>query len=217
MFEGFTPETVDFLWGIRLNNNREWFLEHKKEYTDNLYKPMKELGWELLEPYVEEEGQLLKVSRIYRDSRMHYPVPYKDHLWISLRRNGDDWSACPNLFFEITPDGFSYGLILWRPKPAAMERMRRAIAAKPKEFLALVEKTERETGLPLTAGAYKKHKPCEDERLIPFYFWKDNIQCIHHEAVSENLFGKELKDRVALLWQQLTPIYRFLDSICLEP
>ena len=31
MFEGFSPETVDFLWGIRLNNNREWFLAHKKD------------------------------------------------------------------------------------------------------------------------------------------------------------------------------------------
>lgn len=29
MFTGFTPETIDFLWGIRMNNNREWFLEHK--------------------------------------------------------------------------------------------------------------------------------------------------------------------------------------------
>ena len=26
MFEGFSPETFDFLWGIRMNNNREWFL-----------------------------------------------------------------------------------------------------------------------------------------------------------------------------------------------
>ena len=24
MFTGFSPETVDFLWGIRMNNNREW-------------------------------------------------------------------------------------------------------------------------------------------------------------------------------------------------
>ena len=23
MFEGFTPETIDFLWGIRMNNNRQ--------------------------------------------------------------------------------------------------------------------------------------------------------------------------------------------------
>lgn len=29
MFTGFTPETIDFLWGIRMNNNRDWFLEHK--------------------------------------------------------------------------------------------------------------------------------------------------------------------------------------------
>ena len=37
MFTGFTPETVDFLWGIRLNNNREWFLANKKQYVDTLY------------------------------------------------------------------------------------------------------------------------------------------------------------------------------------
>ena len=29
-FAGFSPETFDFLWGIRLNNNKEWFAEHKK-------------------------------------------------------------------------------------------------------------------------------------------------------------------------------------------
>ncbi len=32
MFDGFSPKTVDFLWGIRMNNNREWFLTHKQEY-----------------------------------------------------------------------------------------------------------------------------------------------------------------------------------------
>ena len=31
-FQGFSPETVDFLWGIRLNNNRDWFLAHKAQY-----------------------------------------------------------------------------------------------------------------------------------------------------------------------------------------
>ena len=44
MFEGFTPETVDFLWGIRLNNERGWFLEHKDQYDRALYGPMKALS-----------------------------------------------------------------------------------------------------------------------------------------------------------------------------
>ena len=36
MFQGFTPETVDFLWGIRMNNNRDWFLAHKKDYVNRV-------------------------------------------------------------------------------------------------------------------------------------------------------------------------------------
>ena len=44
MFTGFSPETIDFLWGIRLNNNREWFEAHKKQYQTTLYEPMKAAG-----------------------------------------------------------------------------------------------------------------------------------------------------------------------------
>ena len=29
MFTGFTPETIDFLWGIRMNNNKDWFTANK--------------------------------------------------------------------------------------------------------------------------------------------------------------------------------------------
>ena len=49
MFEGYSPETVDFLWGIRLNNNREWFLEHKNDYVEKLYEPTKALGKDIFE------------------------------------------------------------------------------------------------------------------------------------------------------------------------
>ena len=30
-FQGFTRETVDFMWGIRFNNEREWFMAHKED------------------------------------------------------------------------------------------------------------------------------------------------------------------------------------------
>ena len=68
MFTGFTPETIDFLWGIRMNNNRDWFLEHKKQYVSTLYEPMKALGKDLFAPFMEIPGTILKVSRIYRDA-----------------------------------------------------------------------------------------------------------------------------------------------------
>ena len=139
MFNGFSPETVDFLWGIRLNNNREWFLQHKPEYVEHLYQPMKALGGELFAPFIEVPGQLLKVSRIYRDARMHHDLPYKESLWICIRPDVEWWMENPCLFFEITPDGISYGLLWWKPRPQTMKLFRQRISADPKIFLKLVE------------------------------------------------------------------------------
>lgn len=48
MFSGFSNETVDFMWGIRFNNEREWFEAHKDAYLSSFYRPMKALGEELL-------------------------------------------------------------------------------------------------------------------------------------------------------------------------
>ena len=131
MFTGFTPETIDFLWGIRMNNNRDWFLEHKKQYVDTLYQPMKSLGAELFQPFLNRTGDILKVSRIYRDARLHHPQPYKESLWICIRRDVEWWAENPCLFFEIRPEGVSYGFSLWKPKSSAMEAFRRRLAAHP--------------------------------------------------------------------------------------
>ena len=66
-FQGFTPETIDFLWGIRMNNNREWFLEHKQDYANYLYEPMKALGKDLFQPFLEKDGTLLKEYHMIKE------------------------------------------------------------------------------------------------------------------------------------------------------
>ena len=103
MFTGFSPETIDFLWGIRMNNNRDWFQANKKQYVDKLYEPMKALGKELFEPFMERPGNLLKVSRIYRDARLHHPDPYKESLWVCIRQETDNWAECPACFLRSIP------------------------------------------------------------------------------------------------------------------
>ena len=208
-FQGFSPETIDFLWGIRMNNDRAWFLEHKKDYVNYLYEPMKALGKELFQPFLASPGTLLKVSRIYRDTRLHHPLPYKESLWICIRQDVEWWAENPCLFFEITPDNISYGFAWLRPRPAVLEQLRRDISAKPGDFLKLIAKTEKDSGLPITAENYKRPKPCEDPRLLPFFSWKRDICCIRTEEISPATFGPELKDRVAKFLAALTPLYDF--------
>ena len=85
----FSPETMDFLWGIRFNNNRAWFAEHKQQYQTALLEPMKALAAEL-QPSVGD-GLRLHVSRIYRDMRMHPSTFYKDSLWMCFLAEDGPW------------------------------------------------------------------------------------------------------------------------------
>ena len=213
MFTGFTPETIDFLWGIRMNNNRDWFLEHKKQYEDTLYQPMKSLGAELFQPFLNRTGDILKVSRIYRDARLHHPQPYKESLWICIRRDVEWWAENPCLFFEIRPEGVSYGFSLWKPKSSAMEAFRRRLAAHPEEFPEILERVQKDVGMELTAVCYKRPKEAPSQALAPYFAWKEDISLIVNEPVGEELFGPELGRRAGAFLEKLIPLYDYFNLI----
>ena len=211
MFEGFSPETVDFLWGIRMNNNREWFLAHKSDYVQKLYEPMKALGWALFQPFMDCPGEIYKVSRIYRDARLHHPLLYKESLWICIRQDVQWWAENPCLYFEINPEGIDYGFFIWKMRPVAMKQFRQSIAARPDEFLAIVEQVEKATGQQVRAEEYARPEKCDDPRLERFFRWKEKIECTVHEDFSPDTFGPELADRVSDYFTKLTPLYNYFN------
>ena len=211
MFNGFTPETIDFLWGIRMNNNKEWFTANKSKYTDFLYHPMKELGKELFEPFLDKPGNLLKVSRIYRDARMHPPEPYKESLWICIRQDVEWWAENPCLYFEVNPDGVHYGFFIWKMRTSAMEDFRRHITAYPDEFLELIRSTGEAVGQPVTAHLYKRPKPTDNPDLAPYFAWKEHIACVRSIEPGPGMFGPELKQEVADFFEKLTPLYEYFN------
>mgnify|MGYP004684583809 FL=1 len=215
MFTGFTPETMDFLWGIRMNNNRDWFTQHKGDYVRTLYEPMKELGQAVFQPFLERPGNLLKVSRIYRDARMHPPTPYKESLWLCIRRDVDWWAENPCLYFELNPEGANYGFFYWKPRTAMLEDFRRNISAKPDDFLKLISDTEAAVGQPVTAECYKRPKPTDNPALIPYFAWKGQIGCTREIAPGDRLFGSQLEAEVSGFFEALTPLYEYFNQFTL--
>ena len=172
---------------------------------------MKALGSDLFQSFLDKPGNLLKVSRIYRDARLHHPEPYKESLWICIRRDVEWWAENPCLYFEIRPEGVSYGLIWWKPRVAVLESLRQAMAAQPDEFLKLMESVETATGTPVTATLYKRPKECADQRLAPYFAWKGNIACVRDEPVSEDIFGPALGQRAKEFLDKLIPLYEYLN------
>ncbi len=212
-FTGFAPETFDFLWGIRLNNDRDWFLAHKEDYQRWLYEPMKALGAALYEPFSDQPGMACKVSRIYRDMRMPQPNgPYKESLWISLRPDAFYWGEHPCLYFEIRPEEASYGFVDWRPAPAVLDRYRKDLAADPGRFPALLRQCEESTGMRLEGEEYKKRKPCEDPALEPFMSRKSFILS-RSVAPGPELFTPDLAERVSCDLRALLPLYNYFLSL----
>ena len=217
MFTGFTDETVDFMWGIRFNNERSWFEAHKSIYVTQFYEPMKELGDEIYN-YLQERrpdyGLIRKVTRIYRDARrLHGQGPYKDHLWFCIRAGGEDWTGRPTFYFEVAPDYFSYGMGFWAPKASLMDAYRRRIDLHPQELEKLVRKFNRQTQFVLTGQEYKRKKGETSPLLEPWYNRKSlNFQ--HELPPDERLFSPELAQDIITGFDGLMPLYKYFDALC---
>lgn len=208
LFTGFSPETIDFLWGLRLNNNKTWFTEHKSEYQKFLYEPMKALAQEVFEPFRDVPNMAYKVSRIYKDARMHPTVPYKESLWLSMRPDDLPWSEQPTLYFEIRPEAYSYGFILWKPRAEMTEKFRLMLQARPDEFPALIQQVGVDSGVQFTAEQYYRKKPCPIEALQPYWNMKSIMMDVDR-APDDLLFSADLVGEVTRTLQALYPLYEY--------
>ena len=208
-FEGFSPETMDFLWGIRFNNNREWFTEHKQQYQQTLYEPMKALAKELEPDFASVPGLRLHISRIYRDMRMHPSTFYKDSLWFCFRRDGGAWLEHPCLCFEVRPEGYRYGFLLLYGKTNVMQALRQKMSENADSFLKMVKKAEKDSGLTLDGEHYVRPKPCGDERLKK-YFGLKNFLALRDAPPDELLFTPALVDELRKVLLAWLPVSEFM-------
>lgn len=220
MFEGFSDATVDFMWGIRFNNERNWFNAHKQEYIDHFYEPMKALAKELYDRMCEAYPQrcfISKVTRIYRDARrLHGRGPYKDHLWLAMQSPVDGWTDVPNLFFELGPDGWTYGMGIWCSQSVTAAKLRARMDAKPEPMQKLTALLNGQSEFVLEGQEYSRKKTPSVPELAPWYN-KKHYSLIHSEAISDVLYDHSLADRIFEGWKFLMPFYEYLDTLSGDP
>ena len=216
-FEGYTQETLDFLWGIRFNNERGWFMAHKEDYQTHLLRPTRELGeqvYEALHEKYPKEPFMLKMSRIYRDARrLHGQGPYKDHLWFCIRTGDEDWTGRPTFYFEIAPDYYSYGMGFWAPKASLMESYRKGIDENPETLAKLVRRFNRQTHFVLAGPEYARSKGEVSELLRPWY-QKKSVNLQHELPPDERIFSPELAQDMIEGFEELMPFYKYFDRLC---
>ena len=221
MFTGFTDETVDYMWGIRFNNERAWFEAHKDTYLTQFYQPMRELGDELYD-FIRDKrpnaGLIRKVSRIYRDARrLHGRGPYKESLWFSVEQPSEMWTAHPTFWFELMPEGWTYGMGYYMAKPLTMAKLRSRMDRDPRPMEKLTRALNGQTEFVLETEDYKKPRsqPASD-LLAPWYQAKSFTIC-HSNKLTDELFSREIVDRLKTGFEFLLPYYDYFVTLDGDP
>lgn len=221
MFQGFSEQTIQFLWGIRLNNEKAWFEAHRQDYLNDLYNPLRQLAQEVYDAFSGRHPELelnLHISRIYRDARrLHGRGPYKDHLWFSFRRNmEEDWTGTPVFWFEVTPEGYGFGLGCYSAKTSTMAKHRARIDRHPEALSALVRQFNRQTLFVLDGPDYHRPKGDPGPLLTPWYNKKTlSLSCDRsHDKIS---FSGELVRVLTEGYESLLPLYRYFVTLDSDP
>ncbi|MCI2056996.1 MAG: DUF2461 domain-containing protein [Oscillibacter sp.] len=221
MFQGFTEETVDFMWGIRFNNRRDWFLENKQTYLDSFYSPMKELADEIFDHLTQKlPGYPLtcKVSRIYKDARrLHGTGPYRDHLWLSVQQPADAYAEVPCFWFELGPENFSCGLGYYMTKPVTMMKLRARMDADPQAMEALTRKLNGRKEFVLEGQRYKKPRSEPSSKLLEPWYLLKNFSICHEQPLSDDLFSRDIVETLEGFYDFLIPFYQYFVTLDGDP
>ncbi len=208
----YTEQTVEFLWKLRLNNNKEWFLAHKPEYETLMLEPTKALAnaaFEHMRDKYPKYDWKLHISRIYRDARRLYGRgPMNDHLWFTVYT---DKNNHPAFYFGFDPDGFDYGMGCWSEGNVMLERLRRQIAVDPAPAEQLARKLNRQSEFILWGDRYKKQK-YEAGPLLTDWVNRKNIG-LHSQNLHPDGFGPALQDRVLAAFDWMMPYYQFFSTL----
>jgi uncharacterized protein (TIGR02453 family) len=147
----FTPESLRFLRALARNNARPWFEAHRADYEAHVRGPMRELVEEMdvrlahLAPEIVGEPRR-SMFRIHRDVRFSEDKsPYKTqagswffHRDASHRVGQESHGGGAGFYFQLAPGNCFSGGGIWMPPREALQRLRDAIAERPKAFARTV-------------------------------------------------------------------------------
>jgi uncharacterized protein (TIGR02453 family) len=217
-FQGFSPQTFTFLNGLKNDNTKAWFEEHRHEYDEFLLRPFEDLVRDLT-PYMVEIDHAFEVlplkkmiSRIYRDIRFSKDkAPYRPNMWLSFKRATKDWKADPVYFFEVMPDTYRYGMGFYSPPKGVMNALRRRIDEDPDDVLKFNILFAPNSGFELQGAQYKR--PLKSPVPVPpelvTWYQRKELYIMCSRPVEPILFQGDLVEEIRKAFTFLKPLYYF--------
>ena len=215
-FTGFTQTGLDFLQNVKIHNSRQWFAENRTIYDNQLVKPFRALVEELtptmlqIDQWFETKPAIGKtLCRINRDTRFSKDKSlYRDRLWLTFKRPSKDWKESPCYFFEIDPEGYRYGLGYYCEPKQTMDIFRDEINQDHNKFLQVINCVKKP--FELYGESYKRPLVKDLPPKIANWYNRKDIGVLASSNQIEDLFSKNLIQKLSKGFKQLIPLYDYL-------
>lgn len=216
-FQGISEEALWLLKENMFRDSKAFYEENKAKINALAVFPTRRLA-ELLsndllkiDPAMNLIPQKI-VSRVRRDTRLSKDKNfYRDHMWVTFGRNKADWPFHPCLWFEFSPENYSYGVGFRYTPPAMMEVYRKHLLNYEEDFLAALKSLSK-TKAKVSGEEYKKSKANHPETLSPFFNRK--YLCFIAEnpditRIADNRIVSELR----AAYKKFAPMYEFMAGV----
>ena len=224
MFTGFSEDTISFFLDLKFHNNAAYFHENHDRYVEVVQRPFYEFIEDLgpamrkIDPRMEIRPHKC-LSRIHRDTRFSRDKsPYRDHLWLLFRREGEPREQSLMYWFELGPSRLDWGMGFWGENREVLDLFRKRMRANPDGTLAMLDDLDLAgRGLLLNGSIHKRMEvpPEIPDRLRRWYcareMYINKISPDFRKVFSERILTEVRKD-----FQQLAPLYHMLRGYCDE-
>jgi uncharacterized protein (TIGR02453 family) len=224
-FNGFSPETLKFLRGLKVNNNKSWFEAHRKDYEKYVLDPLRDLVTDLGDFMLDIDSRFeitpavnKTISRIYRDTRFSKDKsPFRSTVWFTFKSRKKDWTThVSGYFFELSVNAYRYGMGFYDAAPAIMARFREMIDENPKEFLKAISFFAKQRTFVLEGEKYKRTIDASKPENIQQWYQRKNMYLVCNRKIDNTLFSSKLTEDLIHGFTMIAPFYRYLQRIKLE-
>jgi len=209
-----TQASFDFLKEIRENNNKQWFVENKSDYTKFIYDPLQNVVMLLQDILIKIDVDFVLIpnkciSRIYNDMRFSRNKGYlKDCVWLTFKTA--DKSIQPAYFLEIKENSFRYGMGYYHADPAAMQKFRNNIDNNLEKFTQIMRDIKHVGDINIFGDHYKKPFENNYDGIIGEYYNLKGIYAAYNSSDISLLQKDQFYHKIINDYWLLKDSYSFL-------
>ncbi|MGE8723330.1 DUF2461 domain-containing protein [Leptospira terpstrae] len=218
-----SKNVLSFLSELKINNNRDWFLENKKRFNEIQSELIILTGYFLSE--IEKFDKTVKgvdpkscIFRIYKDVRFSKDKsPYKTHFGIFIRGGGKKIDGT-GYYLHLEPDGSLVGGGCYQPDPKSLFKIRERIISDVNVFRKIIN--DRKFVMDFGTEFY-----AEKLKTAPKGFAKDNpmIELLKYKgfAVAKkikntDLISNDFVSETLKSFRNLYPLNQFLEEAMMD-